>query len=110
MRWPESGFRVCLEAAAPWKTSGVGFKPRSRREACRYEVCVELGYCGGDTRWSDESDFDGVTPDEVVDSVLIVEGIDPTTADPHRREQIKGVVVDWLFDPHGRGRRSGLPR
>ena len=44
-----------------------------------------------------------------VDSVLIVEGIHPATADPHRRQQIRAVVIDWLFDPHGHGQRSGLP-
>jgi hypothetical protein len=57
-----------------------------------------------------ESDFDGETPDEVVDAVLVVEGLDPAEVDPRQRAQIMAVVVDWLFDPHGRGERSGLPR
>jgi len=26
------------------------------------------------------------------------------------RAQIKAIVNDWLFDPYGRGERSGLPR
>ena len=38
---------------------------------------MRLGYCGGDTRWSVESDFDAATPDEVVDAVLVVEGLNP---------------------------------
>jgi hypothetical protein len=71
---------------------------------------VRLGYCGGDTRWSVESDFDGETPDEIVDTVLLVEGLDPAEVDPCQRAQILTVVNDWLFDPHGRGERSGLPR
>jgi hypothetical protein len=57
-----------------------------------------------------ESDFDGDTPDEVVDAVLRVEGLDPALVGRHQRAQIRTVVVDWLFDPHGCGERSGLPR
>lgn len=71
---------------------------------------MRLGYCGGDTRWSVESDFDAKTPDEIVDAVLVVEGLDPAVVDPNQRAQIRAVVVDWLFDPQGRGERSGLPR
>ena len=85
-------------------------KHGSRRAACREELCVRLGYCGGDDRWSVESDLDGETADAVVDSVLRVEGRDPMTADSRQRAEIKAVVEDWLFDPHGRGERSGLPR
>jgi hypothetical protein len=71
---------------------------------------VRLGYCGGDARYSVDSDFDGETPDEIVDAVLVVEGLDPTVVDPQQRAQIRAVVVAWLFDPQGRGERSGLPR
>ena len=82
---------------------------RSRRAACREELCVRLGYCGGDTRWLTEADLDGETPDAVVDAVLVVEGLDPVSVDSRQRAQVKAVVVDWLFDQHGRGERSGLP-
>lgn len=85
-------------------------RERSRRAACREEVCVRLGYCGGHTRWSEESAFDGATPGAVVDAVLIVEGLDPVGVAGQQRAQIEAVVVDWLFDPHGSGARSGLPR
>jgi hypothetical protein len=71
---------------------------------------VQMGFCGGDTRWSVESDFDGDTPDAIVNAVLVVEGLDPVMVDEHQRAQVKAVVVAWLFDPHGRGQRSGLPR
>jgi hypothetical protein len=81
---------------------------RSRRSACREELCARLGYCG-DSRWLEASDLEGDTPDAVVESVLAVEGLDPTTVDSHQRTQIRAVVVDWLFDPHGRGERSDLP-
>jgi hypothetical protein len=57
-----------------------------------------------------ESDFDAGTPDEVVDAVLAVEGLDPPLVDRRQRAQMRAIVVDWLFDPHGRGERSGLPR
>ena len=71
---------------------------------------MRLGYCGGETRWSVESDFDSDTPDAVVDTVLVVEGLDPADVDPGQRAQLLAVVIDWLFDPQGRGERSGLPR
>jgi len=83
---------------------------RSRRAACREEVYVRLGYCGGDSRWSEESDFNGDTPDAVVDAVLIVEGLNPATVTSGQRAQITAVVIDWLFDPRGSGMRSGLSR
>jgi hypothetical protein len=87
----------------------MGVRPRSRRAACREELCVRLGYCGGD-RWLTPSDLDGETTDAVVDAVLVVEGLDPATADPSQRVQIAAIVDDWLFAPNGRGQRSGLPR
>jgi hypothetical protein len=43
----------------------------------------------GEARWSVESDFDGDTPDKVVDAVLLVEGLDPATVDRHQRAQNK---------------------
>ena len=84
--------------------------PRSRREACRQELCTRLGYCEGKERYLTEDDLDADTADEVVDAVLIFEGLDPVVADSKQRAQIKAVVHDWLFDPDGRGKRSGLPR
>jgi hypothetical protein len=88
----------------------MGFLPRSRREACREELCVRLGYCGGGDRWLLLSGLEGETADDVVDTVLVVEGLDPVMVDRTQRAQIRAVVDDWLFAPHGRGRRSGLPR
>jgi hypothetical protein len=88
----------------------VSVRPGSRRAACREELCVRLGYCGGEDRWSTEADLEGDTPDAVVDAVLVVEGLDPIMVDSNQRAQIKAIVVDWLFDPFGRGEMSGLPR
>ena len=87
----------------------MGVRPRSRREACREELCVRLGYCGGD-RWLAPSDLEGETADAVVDAILVVEGLDLATVDPRQRAQVSAVVDDWLFAPNGRGHRSGLPR
>lgn len=84
--------------------------PTTRRAACREEVCVRLGYCGGDGRWSDEEDFAGETPDEVVDSVLAVEGLDSSVVPSGQHSQLRELIVAWLFDPHGKGEASGLPR
>jgi len=57
---------------AAWMAS----RPSSRREACREEreeLCVRLGYGGGDERWLLPSDLDGETADAVVDAVLVAE-------------------------------------
>ena len=71
---------------------------------------MRLGYCGGQAGWLGESDLNADTPDAVVDAVLVREGLDPLTADAAQRAEIRAVVEDWLFDPSGRGARSGLPR
>lgn len=84
-------------------------RPSSRRAALREELCVRLGYCGGEW-WLTSCDLDAETPDAVVDAVLVVEGLDPARVDGRQRAQIMAVVEDWLFAPDGRGQRSGLPR
>lgn len=87
----------------------MGERPESRRAACRQELCARLGYCGGD-RWLTPSDLDGETSDAVVDTVLVVEGLDPRAVGAGQRAQVKAVVDAWLFAPSGRGARSGLHR
>jgi hypothetical protein len=71
---------------------------------------VRLGYWGVDERWLTPSDLDGETAEAVVDTVLVVEGLDPARVDSSQRAQIMTVVDDWLDAPDGRGQRSGLPR
>ena len=46
------------------KAARVSSRPSSRREACREDLCVRLGYCGGD-RWLLAADLDGETADAV---------------------------------------------
>lgn len=85
--------------------------PESCAEALLYELCVGYGYCLTDdvanALLADPPD----DPDSFVDAVLVAEGLDPLLEDKHVREELRGVVRDWLFDDgSGRGAKSGLPR
>jgi len=48
--------------------------------------------------------------DEVVEAVLVAEGWNPVMCDRKVKAYLAQAVGDWLFDPRGRGARSGLPR
>jgi len=50
-----------------------------------------------------------LSADEITEMVLRGEGFDPVI-DDKQRDYVTRMVKDWLFDPHGRGVRSGLPR
>jgi hypothetical protein len=74
------------------------------------EICREWGYClppGSDDRIRE------VMPesaDAVVDLIIRIElQIEPAMAAKDTHRYLRGKVVDWLFDPHGRGVASGLP-
>jgi hypothetical protein len=82
--------------------------PASRREAALRELCVGLGFC--DTGLTPDDLADPIASAEMVDLVLRREGLDPATTRSTLRESVLRVVEDWLFDPNGRGARSGLPR
>lgn len=49
-----------------------------------------------------------VSAEQIAELVLRHEGLNP---EMHRQqyEWIIDAANDWLFDPHGRGARSGLP-
>ena len=86
-------------------------KPSSRVEAALYELCVTHGCCLPGER-NDEliADPPG-DPDAFLDAVLNAEGNDPKLLSKARREQLRQVIADWLFDEEsGRGIKSGLPR
>lgn len=85
----------------------MGFKPRSRREALIYELCVRLGYCNELTA---QELADELGSQKIVEMVLVSEGLDPVRTDRKLREPVACMLDDWLFDPRGRGVRSGLPR
>ncbi len=84
----------------------MGHRPDSRRAALLQELCGRYGYCNQLTA---DALTDARSADEVVDAVLIAEGLDPVKCSRATRAQLAAVVDGWLFDPHGRGARSGLP-
>lgn len=85
----------------------MGFRPESRRAAMLHELCTQYGYCN-------ELKADAITEsssiEEIVDSVLVAEGVDPAMTDRKIHAFLARVVDDWLFDPQGRGAKSGLAR
>ena len=87
----------------------VGIRPTSRREALLQEVCAKSGFCNG----VDADDLvEGLGRDEIVRMVFVAEGFQPDSAMWQRtlREPMERMVDDWLFNPNGRGAKSGLPR
>jgi hypothetical protein len=85
----------------------MGSQPTSLREALLHELCAGDGYCTTGLVADDLGDE--LTAGEITDMVLRGEGLDPVM-DRTQRESVKKVVEDWLFDPLGRGARSGLLR
>jgi hypothetical protein len=85
----------------------VGHRPKSRREALLYELCARGGYCSAGLTVDDLTDE--LAADQIAEMVLRGEGLDPVI-DGQQRDQVARTVNDWLFDPHGRGATSGLPR
>ena len=47
--------------------------------------------------------------DTVVESIIRAEFGESGLSDAERRMWLTSIVDDWLFDPAGRGARSGLP-
>jgi len=82
--------------------------PASRREALLRELCVDLGFC--DTGLTPDDLVNPSAASEVVDLVLSGEGLDSATTRSTLRESVRRLIDAWLFDPDGRGARSGLPR
>jgi hypothetical protein len=97
--------RTCVVVVR--QTSTVGSRPASRRAALLDELCRDLGYCND---LPAESLAGAGCAEEIIDSVLVAEGLDPATCDRATRATLAKVVDDWLFDPQGRGVQSGLPR
>jgi hypothetical protein len=81
----------------------------SRTNALLWEICTKYGWC--DVRFQAEAFYEVVASgggaDAVVDAILRAEGAQ--LDHPHRDLYLQHVVEDWLFDPQGRGARSGLP-
>lgn len=91
-------------------TSPVDLDPeKSRTNALLWEACVKYGWC--DIRYEAEAFqrlvASGANADALADAILHAEGAE--LDHPHRSEYLQHLVEDWLFDPDGRGARSGLP-
>jgi hypothetical protein len=84
----------------------MGYRPKSRREALVCELCARGGYCSTGLIADDLTDE--LSADEITERVLRQEGLDPVI-DDKQRDYVTRMVKDWLFDPRGRGARSGLP-
>jgi len=56
-----------------------------------------------------------LSANEIIEMVLRREGVlaaqrDVVMASRTAWDEVAGMVRDWLFDAHGRGAKSGLPR
>ena len=86
----------------------MGVRPRSRRAACREELCVRLGYCGGDGRWLTPSGLDAEKADAVRHRPSPRCGscrgrARPGHDDPRQRAQITGHRRRLAVVPKGAG-------
>ncbi len=86
----------------------MGHKPDCRIDGILHDLMVTWG-------WGMYGDLSSLlanpptTVDAFVNQLLIVDGQDPFLASRKDRNIARTIVVDWIFDPAGRGARSGLP-
>jgi hypothetical protein len=86
----------------------VGTKPTSCAEAALDELCDRYGYCVQAPEVEALVTDVPESAEAFLNSVLAAEGGNP---DKREREELLGVIRDWLFDDGiGRGTKSGLPR
>jgi hypothetical protein len=87
----------------------VGFRPASRREGLLDELCTKGGFCNC---LNADDLVDGLSRQDIVRMVFVAEGFgdDPAMWERRLREPMERMVDDWLFEPNGRGAKSGLPR
>jgi hypothetical protein len=88
----------------------MAFPDATRVHSLLSEICREWGYClppgSGDQIRSTIPEG----ADAVVDLIIRIElRIEPVMAAKDTHRYLRGKVVDWLFDPHGRGAASNLP-
>jgi hypothetical protein len=72
---------------------------------------VESRLCGGycSTGLTVDDLTADLSADEITEMVLRGEGLDPVMTDRKQAASVLRTVEDWLFDPRGRGIKSGLP-
>lgn len=86
----------------------MGYKPTTRIDGIFYDLVVRYGW----GMYGDSSALRSTPPEDVsefVDALLIIDGRDPAYASRTDRRLVATLVRDWVFDPAGRGARSGLP-
>lgn len=88
---------------------GMAYPGATRVHSLLSEICREWGYClppGSDNQ------IRSAIPegaDAIVDLIIRIElGIEPIMAAKNTHRYLRGKVIEWLFDPHGRGVASGL--
>jgi hypothetical protein len=72
-----------------------------------HELSAKMGFCR--TGLTPEDLAPTLSAREIADMVLTAESLDPVI-NTKLRDGVERLVSDWLFDAHGRGSRSGLPR
>ena len=84
----------------------MGYRPNTQREALLQELKGRHGYVVNPLT---PGDLATGSRDDIARRVLRIEGLDPVL-DSKQYDEVCEIVNDWLFDPRGRGARSGLPR
>jgi hypothetical protein len=82
-------------------------RPVNRMDALLEELCTQHGWCLGEHDWN--ALVAGTHDDRDAVAAAIVRA-EFGQADAEREAWLAPIVDDWLFDPAGRGARSGLPR
>ena len=85
----------------------MGRRPVNRMDALLDELCTKYGWCLRQEDWN--ALIDGAHQDRDAITAAIIHA-EFGTDDDERRAWLTPLVDDWLFDPAGRGARSGLPR
>jgi hypothetical protein len=88
----------------------VGDRPASRTDALLEQLCTQYGWCLPKDDWTALLADTPHDREAVIDAIIRAEFGEAATRDKDRRAWLTPIVNDWLFDPDGRGARSGLPR
>lgn len=86
----------------------MGYKPTTRIDGIFDDLIVTYGW----GMYGDSSPLRRNPPetlDQFVDELLRIDGRIPEVALREDRRFLESVVNDWIFDPFGRGAKSGLP-
>ena len=73
------------------------------------ELCTKYGWCLGA---DDRADLVASRPldrEALAEAIIRAEFGDASVDEQDRRSFLLPILDDWLFDPAGRGARSGLP-